>query len=270
VKKLATCAISVALYFFFAVAVWGQAQFTTGSVQGDVLDEKGGTVAEASVEIKNLDTNFSRTETTNADGHFQFLNLSPGRYTITVTKTGFTTILQQNVNLTVGQVLTIPVTVKVSSVATQIVVSDVPVIEVTKTESSSTLNEAAIAQTPVLGRKFEDLLTLTPGVSISQGPDGDEININGQRGIFNNISLDGGDYNNGFFGEQVGGQRAAVDISLEAVKEFQIVASGANAEFGRTAGGVVNVITQSGTNNFHGSAFEYFRTEALTAATSDG
>src|SRR5262249_27892344 len=130
--------------------------------------------------------------------------------------------------------------------------------------------EATIATTPVLGRKFEDLLTLTPGVSISQGPDGDEININGQRGIFNNISLDGGDYNNGFFGEQVGGQRAAVDITLEAVKEFQVVASGANAEFGRSAGSAINVITKSGTNNFHGSAFEYFRTESLTAATSDG
>jgi hypothetical protein len=260
----------MALYFLFAITTWGQAQFTTGSVQGDVLDEKGGSVAGASVEIKNLDTNLSRTDTTNADGHFQFLNLAPGRYTLTVTKTGFTTILQENVNLTVGQVLTIPVTVKVSSVAQQIVVTDVPVIEVTKTESSSTLSEAAIAQTPVLGRKFEDLLTLTPGVSISQGPDGDEININGQRGIFNNISLDGGDYNNGFFGEQMGGQRAAVDISLEAVKEFQIVASGANAEYGRTGGGVVNVITKSGTNNLHGSLFEYQRLKALTSATSDG
>jgi hypothetical protein len=260
----------MALYFLFAISTWGQAQFTTGSVQGDVLDERGGSVAGASVEIKNLDTNFSRTENTNAEGHYQFLNLAPGRYNITITKAGFATILQENVNLTIGQVLTIPVTVKVSTVTQQIVVSEVPVIEVTKTESSSTLSEAAIAQTPVLGRKFEDLLTLTPGVSISQGPDGDEININGQRGIFNNISLDGGDYNNGFFGEQAGGQRAAVDITLEAVKEFQIVASGANAEFGRTAGGVVNVITKSGTNNFHGSVFEYFRTEALTAAASDG
>jgi outer membrane receptor for ferrienterochelin and colicin len=260
----------VALYFLFAVSTWGQAQFTTGSVQGDVLDEKGGSVAGASVEIKNLDTNFSRTEATNADGHFQFLSLAPGRYTITITKTGFSTIIQENVNLTVGQVLTIPVTVRVSTVTQQIIVSDVPVIEVTKTESSSTLSEAAIQQTPVLGRKFEDLLTLTPGVSISQGPDGDEININGQRGIFNNISLDGGDYNNGFFGEQMGGQRAAVDISLEAVKEFQIVASGANAEYGRTGGGVVNVITKSGTNNLHGSLFEYQRLKALTSATSDG
>src|SRR3954453_20715878 len=127
------------------------------------------------------------------------------------------------------------------------------------------LDEAAISQTPVLGRKFEDFHTLTPGVSISQGPDGDEININGQRGIFNNISLDGGDYNNGFFGEQAGGQRAAIDITLEAVKEFQIIASGANAEFGRTAGGVVNVITKSGTNEFHGSLFYFQRLKALSS-----
>ena len=78
------------------------------------------------------------------------------------------------------------------------------------------------ATTPILGRKFEDLLTLTPGVSVVQGPDGDEITFAGQRGVFNNISLDGGDYNNGFFGEQVGGQRAAIDITLDAVKEFQV------------------------------------------------
>jgi hypothetical protein len=260
----------LALAVFFSANVFGQAQFTTASVQGDVLDERGGSVPGASVEAKNLDTNYVQTETTDANGHFQFLSLAPGRYTLTISKSGFTTIVQQNINLTVGQALSIPVTVKVSSVAQQIVVTDVPVIEVTKTESSSTLEESAIATTPVLGRKFEDLLTLTPGVSISQGPDGDEININGQRGIFNNISLDGGDYNNGFFGEQMGGQRAAIDITLEAVKEFQIVASGANAEYGRSAGGVVNVVTKSGTNNVHGSAFEYFRTESLTAATSDG
>ena len=89
---------------------------------------------------------------------------------------------------------------------------------------------------------------MTPGVSIVQGPDGDEISFVGQRGIFNNISLDGGDYNNGFFGEQAGGQRAPIDITLDAVKEFQVIATGAPAEFGRTAGGVVNVVTKSGTN----------------------
>ncbi len=268
-KKLLCCALFAALCLLFAPKSWGQAQITTGTVQGDVLDERGGGVPGASIEAKNLDTNYIRTEATDSDGHFAFLNLAPGRYTLTITKTGFATIVQQNVNITVGQVLSIPVTVKVSSVAQQIVVTDVPVIEVTKTESSSTLNEIAVANTPVVGRKFEDLLTLTPGVAITQGPDGDEINFNGQRGIFNNVSLDGGDYNNGFFGEQAGGQRAAIDITLEAVKEFQVIASGANAEYGRTAGGVVNVITKSGTNNIHGSAFEFFRNESLSANTSD-
>src|SRR5713101_8414297 len=269
--KRLLCAFFVsAVTLVFASPGWGQAQITTATVQGDVLDEKGGSVPGATVEAKNLDTNFVRTETTDADGHFIILNLAPGRYTVTFSKQGFASVLQQNVNLTVGQVLTIPVKMKISSVAQQIVVSDVPVIEVTKTESSSTLNEIAVANTPVLGRKFEDLLTLTPGVAITQGPDGDEINFNGQRGICNNVSLDGGDYNNGFFGEQEGGQRAAIDITLEAVKEFQVIDSGANAEYGRTAGGVVNVITKSGTNDLHGSLFEYFRTESLTSATSDG
>ena len=265
------CAVFVLTFALgLASSGWGQSQITAGSVEGNVLDENGGSVAGATVEAKNLATNFVQTETSGTDGHFAFLSLAPGRYTLTISKTGFATIVQENVNLTVGQTITIPVTMKVSSVATQIVVTDVPVVEVTKTTSSSTLDEISVATTPVLGRKFEDLLTLTPGVSISQGPDGDEININGQRGIFNNISLDGGDYNNGFFGEQMGGQRAAIDITLEAVKEFQITASGANAEFGRSAGGIINVITKSGTNAIHGSGFEYFRTESLTAATSDG
>ena len=265
------CAFAVFVFLLACAAPgWAQSQITSGTVQGDVVDERGGSVAGATVEAKNLDTNFTQTDKTNSDGHFAFLSLSPGRYQLTISQPGFATVLQQNVKLTVGQVITIPVTMKISTVSQQITVSDVPVVEVTKTVSSSTLDESAIAQTPVLGRKFEDLLTLTPGVSITQGPDGDEININGQRGIFNNISLDGGDYNNGFFGEQMGGQRAAIDITLEAVREFQVVASGANPEFGRTAGGVINVITKSGTNNIHGSAFEYFRTEALTAATSDG
>jgi len=113
-------------------------------------------------------------------------------------------------------------------------------------------------------------LTLTPGVSVVQGPDGDEITFSGQRGVFNNVSFDGGDYNNGFFGEQLGGQRAAIDIPLDAVKEFQVVATGASAEFGRTAGGIINVISKSGTNNVHGSLFHYQRHEKLTAHTSDG
>src|SRR5207249_1992062 len=269
-RKMLSTFFVLTLALVLASSGWGQSQITSGTVQGDVLDEKGGSVAGATVEAKNLATNFAQTDTTNTDGHFAFLSLAPGRYTLTISKQGFATVLQQNVNLTVGQTINIPVTMKVSSVAQQIVVTDVPVVEVTKTESSSTLNELTISSTPVLGRKFEDLLTLTPGVAITQGPDGDEINFNGQRGIFNNVSLDGGDYNNGFFGEQQGGQRAAIDITLDAVKEFQVVATGANAEFGRTAGGVINVISKSGTNDLHGSVFYFQRLKALASNTSDG
>src|SRR5678815_5504516 len=161
-------------------------------------------------------------------------------------------------------------TLNVSGVSGVVTITTTPTIDTDKTESSTTLNTKSVGNTPILGRKFEDLLTLTPGVSIVQGPDGDEINFAGQRGIFNNVSLDGGDYNNGFFGEQAGGQRAAIDITLEAVKEFQVVATGASAEFGRTAGGVINVITKSGTNDVHGSGFYFQRFEGLTANTSDG
>src|SRR6267142_413348 len=153
-KKVFSCVCLLALCLLFASSSWGQGQITTGTVQGDVTDERGGAVPGATVEAKNLDTNFVRTETTDNDGHFTFLNLAPGRYTLTISKSGFSTIVQQNVNLTVGQAISIPVTVKVSSVATQIIVTDVPTIETTKTESSSTLEESTIANTPVLGRKF--------------------------------------------------------------------------------------------------------------------
>ncbi|HYE73801.1 MAG TPA: TonB-dependent receptor, partial [Blastocatellia bacterium] len=233
------------------LAVQAQTQITTGVIQGTVVDETGAVIPDATVEVKNLDTNASRTLSTDADGRFVFLQLAPGPYTLTTTKAGYATLVQENLILTVGQAITLNLAIKVSAVQERITITAAPTIDVTRTESSSTLNEITVSKTPVLGRKFEDLLTLTPGVSITQGPDGDEINFAGQRGVFNNISLDGGDYNNGFFGEQVGGQRAAIDISMEAIKEFQVVATGASAEFGRTAGGVVNVITKSGTNEFH-------------------
>ncbi|MBI3669878.1 MAG: carboxypeptidase regulatory-like domain-containing protein [Acidobacteria bacterium] len=269
-KTLLGVVFIVAFSLALASSAWAQSQITTGTIQGEVLDEKGGSVPDAKVEIRNLDTNYTKTETTGSDGRFVFLLLPSGRYTLKVAKTGFATIVQENVNLTVGQSISLPFRMKISAVEQTITVTDTPTVEVAKTESSSTLSQITVGNTPVLGRKFEDLLTLTPGVSIVQGPDGDEITFNGQRGIFNNISLDGGDYNNGFFGEQMGGQRAAIDIPLDAVKEFQVVASGASAEFGRTGGGVVNVITKSGTNELHGSGFGFFRTEGLSSNTSDG
>ncbi|HEY2466314.1 MAG TPA: carboxypeptidase regulatory-like domain-containing protein [Terracidiphilus sp.] len=247
-----------------------QVQATNGSIQGDVADTAGAAVVGADVEADAVDTATVHKALTDASGHFGFPSLQPGRYVVKVSKSGFATTIQENLTLTVGLTTSLKLTLKVVGAAESVIVTSTPQVDVVTDSSTATLNDVTIASTPVLGRKFEDLLTLTPGVSIVQGPDGDEININGQRGIFNNVSLDGGDYNNGFFGEQSGGQRAAVDITLEAVKEFQVVASGANAEFGRTGGGVVNVITKSGTNDLHGSLFHYQRLEALTGQTSDG
>ena len=264
--------ISLVLITTLAAAVQAttQTQITTGVIQGTVVDPQGAAVVGAVVEVRNVDTNFSARMNSDADGWFIFLQLPPGRYTVTVSKQGFATLIQEKLALTVGQAITLPINMKISQVEEKITIEAAPNIDVVKTEASTTLNEQAVSTTPILGRKFEDLLTLTPGVSIVQGPDGDEINFVGQRGIFNNVSLDGGDYNNGFFGEQMGGQRAAIDITLDAVKEFQVIPTGASAEFGRTAGGVVNVITKSGTNQVHGSLFYFQRLEALTANTSDG
>src|SRR5438445_2137976 len=253
-----------------ALLVCSQTQITTGTIQGTVTDTNGAIVPGANVEIKNLDTNLSRTLTTDDGGRFVALALPPGPYSVTVSKQGFATAVAEKLDLTVGQTLNLPVAMKISSVEERVTINATPTVDTVKTESSTTINDLSVNTTPILGRKFEDLLTLTPGVSVVQGPDGDEITFSGQRGVFNNVSFYGGDYNNGFFGEQLGGQRAAIDIPLDAVKEFQVVATGASAEFGRTAGGIINVISKSGTNNVHGSLFHYQRHEKLTAHTSDG
>src|SRR2546426_8281148 len=165
-KILRSILFVLAFCLAMASLVWGQSQITTGTIQGEVTDENGGLVPGATVEIKNLDTNFSRTETTGPDGRFTFLLLPPGRYTATISKPGFATIVQENVNLTVGQSLSLPVGMKVSAVAERIVVTATPTIEVAKTESSSTLDQLTVATTPILGRKFEDLLT--PGVRVDR------------------------------------------------------------------------------------------------------
>src|SRR5882724_5370766 len=262
--------ISLLVTVVFAASAVAQTQITSGTIQGTALDANGAAVPGASVELRNTGTNFVRDLTTDDDGRFVALQLPPGRYTITVSKQGFATLVVEKADLTIGQALNLPVAMKISQVEERVTITATPTIDTVKTESSSTLNETTVNTTPILGRKFEDLLTLTPGVSVVQGPDGDEITFAGQRGVFNNVSLDGGDYNNGFFGEQLGGQRAAIDIPLDAVKEFQVVATGATAEFGRTAGGIINVIPKSGTNSFHGSLFYFQRLEGLTANTSDG
>src|SRR3982074_3380093 len=211
--------ISVLVILAIASVVNAQTQITTGTIQGTVTDVNGAVVPGANVEIKNLDTNLSRTLTTDDGGRFVALALPPGKYSVTVSKQGFATAVAESLDLTVGQALNLPVAMKVSQVQERVTITATPTVDTVKTESSTTLNETTVSMTPILGRKFEDLLTLTPGVSVVQGPDGDEITFSGQRGVFNNVSFDGGDYNNGFFGEQLGGQRAAIERPPDAVQE---------------------------------------------------
>ncbi len=264
--------MSTAVAFLaLSVTAPAQTQITTAVVEGVVTDASGAVLPGVDVEIRNADTNLTRSLVTDRDGRFVAPQLPSGRYTVTFKLAGFATIVHENVLATVGDAVRLNPVMKLSGVAETVTVNaESPTVQTTRTAAASTLDQTTIESTPILGRKFEDLLTLTPGVSVVQGPDGDEITFSGQRGVFNNISLDGGDYNNGFFGEQVGGQRAAIDITLEAVKEFQVIATGASAEFGRTAGGIVNVITKSGTNQVKGSLFHYQRFEGLTSNTSDG
>ena len=145
------------------------------------------------------------------------------------------------------------------------VAADEPTVDVTMSESATRLGVEAVEGLPNNGRNIFNFTTLTPNVAIVQGPDGDEISIGGQRGIHNNVSVDGADFNNPFFGEQRGGQRPAFTFNLDAVQDFVVVSDGANAEFGRSGGGFLNIITKSGTNEFHGSAHYFGKYDALSA-----
>ena len=263
--------VTLVVLVTLAMPAWAQSPITTAVIQGTATDTSGAVLPGVDVAVRNVDTNFTRNLVTDSSGRFIALQLPPGKYSLTFKLAGFTTVVQEGVLATVGESTKVMPVLKVSGVEETVTVStESSPVQTTRTASATTLDQTTVSSTPILGRKFEDLLTLTPGVSIVQGPDGDEITFAGQRGIFNNVSLDGGDYTNGFFGEQMGGQRAAIDITLEAVKEFQVVATGANAEYGHTAGGVVNVITKSGTNRLSGSLFEYQRLEGLSSNTSDG
>ena len=145
------------------------------------------------------------------------------------------------------------------------VAGEEPPVDVTRSAGATRLGVEAVEGLPNNGRNIFNYTTLTPHVAIVQGPDGDEISIGGQRGIHNNVSVDGADFNNPFFGEQRGGQRPAFTFNLDAVQDFVVVADGANAEFGRSSGGFVNVITKSGTNEVHGSAHYFGKYDALSA-----
>ena len=244
-----------------------QSQATTGIIRGTVTDASGQSVPGASVVLRNTQTNISRTTTTNERGIFVAALLPVGTYDVTARSPGAAEARHAGVALRLGE--TVNLTLQLGAI--QLAAIDVtggaaPVVDPSRVEASTRLLEEVVRGLPNNGRNFLNFALLTPNVAIVQGPDGDELTVSGQRGIYNNVSVDGADFNNPFFGEQRGGQRPAFTFNLDAVQEMVVVANGANAEFGRSAGGFVNVLTRSGTNQMHGSAHYYGQADALSAA----
>lgn len=258
-----------------AVALPGLAgaQAITGTIEGVVRDPNGAGLPGVTVALTNTATSYTSTVTTGSTGRFRGLLLPPGPYRVTASLDGFPTLVREGLDLAVSQTINLTLDLQLSTVEQEIVVTDeAPLIEVSRTESAVRLGSQAIEGLPNNGRNFLDLTKLTPGVTIVQGPDGDELSINGQKGINNNISVDGADFNNPFFGEQRGGQRPAFTFNLDAIEQVVVIPDGAPAEYGRSSGGFVNVITKSGTNTTRGSANLYYKDDgwASRAERPDG
>src|SRR5207249_4677922 len=232
-------------------------------IRGTVSDPSGNVVVGAQVTVTETQTRFQRTVTTNEKGVFVAPLLPLGTYELRARAVGLGERRQTGIVLRVGETVDLALKLEPVELAA-VTVTATPVVDVSKVESSTRLPNQAVGGLPNNGRNFLNLTLLTANVATVQGPDGDELTVAGQRGIHNNVSVDGADFNNPFFGEQRGGQRPAFTFNLDAVQELVVVAGGANAEFGRSSGGFVNVITKSGTNELRGTVHYFGKFDAVS------
>src|SRR5437763_663292 len=255
-KFLRFCFASV-----LALAVGGAAlaQGTvTGAIGGSVNDPKNAVVAGATVTVKHLETGKEETATSDHEGRFKVANLQPGSYSVTVNATGFAPYNADKVVVEVGRETSLDVGVGLQgSTNTVQVTAEAPVINTTQQDFSSNVNQTTINESPINGRRWSNFAILTPGAV----PDGTFglISFRGISGLLNNNTVDGGDNNQAFFAEERGRTRISYSISQDSIREFQVNTSSYSAEYGRSAGGVTNAVTKSGTNEFHGSGFYYQR-----------
>jgi outer membrane receptor protein involved in Fe transport len=251
------------------IATLAQSQASSGSIEGTLIDTTGAVVPDAKVTATNLQTGLTRSVTTNSEGLYRLLLLPVGEYNVTIEKQGFSTIKREAVKVQVGQKVPLDIELGAAGASESInVTSEAPIVETTRTQVSATVNDRAVANLPTNGRNFIDFVLLTPGVTrdVRTG----DISFGGQRGTLNSIQIDGADNNNTFFGQalgRTGSGRAPYQFSQDAVQEFQVNSNGYSAEFGRAAGAVINVVTKSGTNEYHGTLFEFYRDKALNANT---
>jgi hypothetical protein len=249
-----------------------QAQATTGVIRGVVTDSAGRPLDGVTVVLRNLETNATRGVQTNARGAFVAPLLRVGTYDVTARRIGYAEGARRGLALRLGETLDLDLRLRTqaAALAEVRVTAGARTVEAERSEQATRLDERVVAGLPNNGRNVLTLTTLAPNVAVTQGPDGDVISVAGQKGIQNNISVDGADFNNPFFGEQRGGQRPAFVFNLDAVQDFVVVSQGANAEFGRSSGGFVNIITKSGTNRFAGTAHYFGQGSALSADFARG
>src|SRR5438270_3758736 len=253
------------------------AQTFRGTILGTVTDPSGAVVSGAKVTAKNMATGLERTTQTSADGSYSIPELPLGTYTVTVTQSGFQTAVTTGVAVDVATERRVDVQLKTGQVSETVEVSGeaLPQVETTTDTLGGTFTASTVKDLPVNGRDYQKLIYLTPGISgspdqITDSPGSFGVfSMNGARGRSNNFLLDGTDMNDGYRNDPaineagVFGTPATI-LPIDSVAELRVI-SNFEAEYGRNAGAVVNIVTKSGTNQLHGSLIEYFRNSALDA-----
>jgi len=249
------------------LAPWGSAQSTGGRVRGTVSDASGGIVAGVTVTLTNTATNVSRQAVTAANGEYLFLEVPVGPYEISVNQPGFKRFLRKDITVDLNTVIGVDIALQLGG-STEVVevTGEAPVIDTTTTQLGAVVGSREVTELPLNTRDTYQLLQLQPGVQSQLGNDlfyGSDkpgvVTVNGGRGRSNNYSVNGGDGNDLF------ANLPAVQPSPDSIEEFRVITNSFDAEYGRNSGSVVNVVTKSGTNQFHGSAFQFFRNTVLDA-----
>ena len=252
-----------------ASMAWSQGN--QGTLEGTVVDQSGAGVPDAKLTVTNNATGIKFRTSSDSSGLFTIPVLPVGTYTVEVEHAGFGKLTQRNVTLTVGAQLSLSLTLTLAGqVAAVTVTGETPILEATRSQVSSTVNDTAIENLPTNGRNFINFVLLTPGVTLDVR--GGDISFAGQRGTLNSLIVDGSDNNNTFFGQSVGrtgSGRAPYQFSEDAVQEFQVNSNAYSAELGHAGGAVINVVTKSGTNDFHGAGFEFYRDQSLNLGKVD-
>ncbi|HEY6139451.1 MAG TPA: carboxypeptidase-like regulatory domain-containing protein, partial [Thermoanaerobaculia bacterium] len=256
----------VVLFLALLVPLSAFAQSSNGAITGNVVDGSGSALPGVTVTATNSGTAATRTVVSNGAGHYEIPLLPPGTYRVSSELSGFQPLKFDNIVVNVGTSVTLDMRMKPGVAETVTVTAAAPLVETTKSEVSSVVNDKAIQNLPTNGRNFIDFVLTTPGVV--RDPRAGDISFAGQRGTLNSIVVDGADNNNTFFGQalgRTGSGRAPYQFSQDAVKEFQVNANSYSVEYGRAGGAVINAITKSGTNDFDGSLFEFYRDKKYRA-----